>query len=170
MEVPLGGFDRLLKKKEPADVSLGGVKSFLRKDAKQEWLKEQERRMRELLKLVQPELEKKDFFRTIEKYYEALNVYLTFAEYEAPGQKQKLEGEIFSVYRSIFHGLAEETELANVGDRYGDAMQLYELSRVLYEDSGRYLPDAKRKEIYQFVDKIYSSLLTLVKLHEKDKK
>jgi len=170
MEVSFGGIDRLLKKKDLKDVSFGDVKSLLRTDAKQEWLKEQENRMREMLKLVQTELEKKDFFRTLELYYEALNHYFKFVGYEAPEQKQKLEAELFSVYKSIFHSLADETELANVGDRYEDAMQLYELSRVLYEDSVAYLPDTKRKEIYQFVDKIYSSLLTLVKLHEKGKK
>lgn len=154
MDVSLGGFDRLLKKKDP----------------RQEWLLGQEGRLREMLKLVQPELEKKDFFRTIERYYDALNLYFAFVQYEPPEQKDRLEGELFVVYRSIFHSLADEIELANVGDRYGDAMQLYELSRVLYEDSAKYLKGEKRKEIYAFVDKIYSSILTLVKLHEKEKK
>lgn len=151
------------------EVQLGGFGALLKKDPKQAWLGEQENKMKELLKLVQPELEKKDFFRTIEKYYEALNVYLSFVQYESPEQKEKLEGELFAVYKGIFHSLADETELANVGDRYEDAMQLYELSRVIYEDSAQYLPDGKRKEIYKFVDKIYSSVLTLVKLHEKVK-
>lgn len=149
------------------ELSVAGLDKLMKKDPKQAWLEEQEARMRAMLGLVKPELDRKDFFRTIERYYDALNFFFTFEKHEGRKQKEKLEGEIFSVYKEIFHGIAEEVELANVGDRYSDAMQTYELARVFYEDSAKYLTDARRKEIYGFVDKIYTSIITLVKLHER---
>ena len=139
------------------------------KSGREIWLDEQEEKLAHLMRKADTDLQKKKFLDSIDSYYKARNFYDTFRKYEMDYKKKELETELFDFHRKLFDAMAKEINLLVIGDRYDEAMYLYELLRIFSSNSSKYLEYRDQTEYYKRLQEIYNSMIAIYKLHKVGK-